>query len=116
MSIELSYKDLKKELLSAQGLELLSEFALIWRTKTGEIIDLESEDLIVRVFRKAMRSTDRRLRSIYLHLRVEFSYKIENSFDRCDAMLADQLLSYISEGRTCRYVSGEAENRQRMAA
>jgi len=71
MSIELSYKDLKKELLSAQGLELLSEFALIWRTKTGEVIDLES---------------------------------------------ADQLLSYISEGRTCRYVSGEAENRQRMAA
>jgi len=105
MSIELSYRDLKKEMLSQKALALLSEFALIWRATTGELINLDSDDAVYRVFQKAMRSNHRRLRTIYLHLRAEFSCWIERSLANCDELLADQLVSFISAGRTCRLLA-----------
>ena len=105
MRTEISYKDLKKEMLSHKGLGLLSEFALIWRTNTGELIDVYAEDAVIRVLRKAKRCSDRRSRSIYLHLRAELTNKIERSVTHCDGLLADQLLSHISMGRTCRFTS-----------
>ncbi len=107
MSTQISYRDLKKDMLSAKGLGLLSEFALIWCAKTGELIDVDSDDAVIRILRNAKRTSDRRLRSIYLHLRAEFTDMIESSVTRCDAMLADQLMSHISKGRTCRFRSRE---------
>lgn len=104
MSIEFSYKDLKKDMLSYKALALLSEFALIWRANTGELIDLDSDDAVIQVFRNAKRSNHRRLRSIYLHLRAEFSNIIESSLTPCDAMLADQLMSHIMMGHKCRFL------------
>lgn len=103
MSTQISYRDLTIDMLSDNALELLSEFVLIWRTKTGELIDLESDDAVIKVLRKAKRSNNRRLRSIYLHLRAEFTNKIESSVTRCDPMLADQIMSHLSKGRTCRF-------------
>lgn len=102
MSTELSYKDLKKDMLSDKALKLLLEFASTWRTNTGELIDLDADDAVIRVLRKTRRSNNRRFRSIYLHLRAEFTNKIESSVTRCDAMLAHKLMSDISKGRTCR--------------
>jgi hypothetical protein len=107
MNTDISYKYLKKDMLSYKALGLLSEFALIWRTKTGELIDVDSDDAVIRVLRNAKRSNDRRLRSIYLHLRAEFTNKIQSSVIGCDAMLADQLMSHLSKGRTCRFVGRE---------
>ena len=107
MSSEISYKDLKKDMLSHKALALLSEFALIWHANTGELIDIESDDAVIRVLRNAKRSNSRRLRSIYLHLRAEFTNKIETSVTRCDSMLADQLMHHISNGRTCRFEGRE---------
>lgn len=103
MSAQISYKDLKKDMLSDKALGLLSEFALIWLTNTGELIDVNSDDAVMQVFQNAERSNNRRLRSIYLHLRAEFTNKIQSSVTHCDAMLADQLMSQISKGRTCRF-------------
>lgn len=107
MSTEISYKDLKKDMLSDTALGLLSEFVSTWHSNTGELIDMDSDDVVIRVFLNAQRSTDRRLRSIYLHLRAEFTNIIESRVTQCDAMLADQLMSHISEGRTCRFQGGE---------
>ncbi len=107
MSTEISYRDLKKSMLSDKGVELLSEFASIWHANTGELIDTESDDAVIRVLRNAKRSNSRRVRSIYLHLRAEFTNKIEASVTRCDAMLADQLMSHIAKGRTCRFEGRE---------
>jgi hypothetical protein len=95
MITEISYKDLKRDMLSDKALALLSEFALIWRVNTGELIDVDSDDAVIRVLRKAKRSNDLRLRSIYLHLRAEFTNKIQSSLARCDAMLADELMTHI---------------------
>jgi len=107
MSTELSYKDLKKEMLSDKALELLSEFVLIWQVNTGEVIDVNSDDVVIRVLRSAKHSDNRRLRSIYLHLRAEFTNKIQSSLTRCDSILAYQLMSHISKGRTCRFHNRE---------
>ena len=107
MSTEISYKDLNKDMLSDKALGLLSEFALIWSRKTGEHIDTDSDDAMIRVFQTARRSKDRRLRTISIHLRAEFTNKIESSVTRCDAMLADQLMSHISMGHTCRFSNRE---------
>ncbi|RBP51084.1 hypothetical protein [Arenicella xantha] len=101
MGIEFSYRDLKKDMLSHKALALLSEFALIWHANTGELIDLELDDAVIQVLRNSKRSKDRRLRSIYLHLRAEFSNKIESSLTECDGMLADQLMAHITRGRKC---------------
>ena len=107
MSTEISYKDLKKDMLSEKALGLLSEFALIWHKDTGELIDIESDDAVIQVLRNAKRSNSRRLRSIYLHLRAEFTNKIQMSVTRCDSILADQLMCHISMGRTCRFEGRE---------
>ena len=107
MSTQISYRDLKKDMLSDKALELLSEFALIWNAKTGEFIDVESDDAVIQVLRNAKRTSDRRLRSIYLHLRAEFTDKIQSSVTRCDALLADQLMSHISDGLTCHFKGRE---------
>lgn len=103
MNTEISYRDLKKDMLSDKALALLSEFVLIWRAKTGETIDVNSDDVVITVLRNAKRTNDRRIRSIYLHLRAEFTNKIESSVTRCDAMLADKLMSQIAKGKTCRF-------------
>lgn len=105
MSIEISYKDLKKEMLSGKALEFLFEFVSVWHLLTGELIDMDSEDVVIQVLRRAKRSRIPQFRAIYLHLRAECATIIENSTIACDAMLADQLMSIISEGRTCR-ISG----------
>lgn len=102
MSIEISFKDLKISMLSEKALELLSEFVSTWRTKTGELIDVDSDDAVLQVLTNAKGSDDRRLRSIYIHLRAEFTNKIESSVSPCDPMLAVQIMSHISRGRTCR--------------
>ena len=107
MSTQISYRDLTKDMLSDKGLGLLSEFALIWRTNTGEVIDVDSEDAVIQILRNAKRCSDRRSRSIYLHLRAEFTDKIQSSVTRCDSMLADKLMSHISKGRTYRFRSRE---------
>ena len=107
MSTQISYRDLKKDMLSDKALGLMSEFALIWCANTGELIDVHSDEAVIQVLRNAKRSNDRRLRSIYLHLRAEFTDKIQSSVTRCDAMLADQLMSHISKGRTCQLGSRE---------
>lgn len=107
MSTELSYRDLKKDMLSDKALGLLSEFALIWHANTGELIDVESDDAVIRVLRNAKRTKSRRLRSIYLHLRAEFTNKIQSSVTRCDSILADQLMCHIAQGRTCRFEGRE---------
>lgn len=107
MITEISYKDLKKDMLSDKALELLSEFALIWRAKTGELIDVNSDDVVIHVLRSAKRTNNRRLRSIYLHLRAELTSKIQSSVTRCDAILADRLMSQIAKGRTCRFRNRE---------
>ena len=103
MITEISYRDLNKNMLSDKALGLLSEFVLIWKVKTGELIDIDSDDAVIRVMRNAKRTNNRRLRSIYLHLRAEFTNKIQSSVTRCDALLADQLMSHIAQGRTCRF-------------
>lgn len=102
MSTDISYKDLNKDMLSDKALALLSEFALIWRANTGELIDMNADDAVIQVFRNARKSKDRRLRAISLHLRVEFTNKIKSSVTRCDQMLAEQIMSHIYKGRTCR--------------
>lgn len=107
MSIEISYKNLKTDMLSDNASALLSEFVLIWLTNTGEIIDVDSDDVVMQVLRNAKRSNNRRLRSIYLHLRAEFTNIIESSITRCDAMLAEQIMSQIAKGRTCRFQGRE---------
>jgi hypothetical protein len=107
MSFEFSYRDLKKDMLSDKALALLSEFALIWHRNTGELINLDSDEALLKVFRNSKRSNDRRSRSIYLHLRAELSTKIESSLAHCDAMLADQLLSQVSRGRKCLFPNDE---------
>lgn len=98
MTLLFSHKDLKKDMLSYEALALLSEFALIWYTSTGELINPDAEESIVPILRRANRSESRRLQSIYLHLRAELSSKIQSSIPHCDAMLADQLMYSISEG------------------
>lgn len=107
MNIELSYRDLKKEMLSDKAKDLLTDFVCIWGMKTGEIVDLNSDDVVMQVLQIARRTDDKRLRSIYLHLRVEFTNLIRSSLTRCDAMLADELMTQISKGYTCR-----VQNRQ----
>ncbi len=107
MSTQISYRDLKKDMLSDKALELLSEFVSIWNSKTGELIDVDSDDTVINVLRKAKQSNDRRARSIYLHLRAELTNKIESSVTRCDPMLAEQLMSHIFKGRTCKFRSRE---------
>lgn len=102
MSFEISYKDLKKEMLSPKALELLSEFVSAWFTKTGELIDVDSDDVVIQVLQKGKHCEDRRLRAIYLHIRVESTNMIENSTRACDAILAHQLMSLIAKGQTCR--------------
>jgi len=107
MSNQISYKDLKKDMLSDKALELLSEFISIWHVNTGEFIDMNADDAVIRVLRNARRSDNRRLRSIYLHLRAEFTNKIESSVTRCDSMLADKLMSQISKGKVCQFQGRE---------
>ncbi len=107
MSSQISYKDLTIDMLSDKALELMFEFVAIWRTNTGELIDLESEDAVMMVLQNAKKSDSRRVRTIYLHLRAEFTNKIEASVTRCDPMLAVQLMSHISKGRVCRFQSRE---------
>lgn len=107
MSTELSYKDLKKDMLSDEALAMLSEFVSIWYTNTGELIDLDADDAVIRVLRKTKRCKSRRFRSTYLHLRAEFTNIIENSVTRCDAILAHNLMAHISKGRTCRFQGRE---------
>ena len=105
MNIELSYKDLKKDMLSDKALALLSEFALIWCAEKDEIIDINSDDVVITVLRNAKRSNNRRLRSIYLHLRAEFTNKIESTVTPFDSLMADKLMHHISQGRVCRFES-----------
>lgn len=94
--MEISHKDLKTTMLSYKALALLSEFALIWYAKTGELIDVDSDDALTQVFRNANRSNNRRLQSIYLHLRTELSMKLEYSLPYRDTMLIDQLLLRVA--------------------
>jgi hypothetical protein len=103
MNTEISYKDLKISMLSDKALALLSEFALIWREKTGELIDVDSDDAVIRVFQNAKRSTNRRLRIICMHIRAEFTNVIQNCVTHCDQMLAVQIMSHISKGHICRF-------------
>lgn len=107
MSTEISYRDLKKDMLSDKALGLLSEFVSTWHANTGELIDEDSDDAVIRVLQKAKQSNDRRLRSIYLHLRVEFTNKIESSVTKCGPMLAVEIMSHIAKGRTCRFQDRE---------
>lgn len=103
MSIDISYKDLNKDMLSEKAQLLLSEFISTWQTKTGELIDLNSDDVVIQVLQSAKLSKSRRLRSIYLHLRAEVTNKILTSLTPCDEMLADQMMSHIAQGRTSRF-------------
>ena len=105
MTINISSKDLKKNMLSDKALVLLSEFVSTWRNNTGELIDEDSDDVVIQVLRNARRSNDRRSRSIYLHLRAEFTNKIQSSLIPCDEMLAEKLMSHIAKGRTCQFQS-----------
>jgi hypothetical protein len=107
MSREISYKDLKKDMLSDKALGLFSEFVSTWRRNTGEQIDENSDDAILKVLRNAKRSGDRRMHAIYLHLRAEFTNKIESSVTECDPMLAEKIMSHIAKGRTCRFHTRE---------
>ena len=107
MSTQISYKDLTISMLSDKAVELMFEFVAIWRTNTGEMIDLEADDAVMKVLQNAKKSNNRRVRTIYLHLRAEFTNKIEASVTRCDPMLAVQLMSHISKGRVCRFQSRE---------
>ena len=105
MSTQISYKDLTISMLSDKAVDLIFEFVAIWRTNTGELIDLEADDAVMKVLQSAKKSNSRRARTIYLHLRAEFTNKIEASVTRCDPLLAVQLMSHISKGRVCRFQS-----------
>ena len=105
MTIDISSKTLKKDMLSEKALALMSEFVLTWQRNTGEKIDVDSDNAVIRVLRNARRSNDRRSRYIYLHLRAEFTNKIQSSLIPCDEMLAEKLMSHIAKGRTCRFHS-----------
>ena len=96
MGLKISAKDLKKDMLSEHGKAMLSEFALIWHSRTGEVIDLDANDTIIRLFRTAERTNSRRLRSIYLHLRAELSNKIEHAIPQCDGMLIERFMSQVA--------------------
>lgn len=95
MAYVFSHKDLKTDKLSCKASALLSEFALIWYFIAGELINLESDDVVISVFEKAIRSNNRRLLIIYLHLRAELSNQLARSVPGCDAMMVEQTLSSI---------------------
>ena len=105
MSSQISYKDLTINMLSDNAVELMFEFVAIWRTNTGEFIDLDADDAVMKVLQSAKKSNNRRVRTIYLHLRAEFTNKIEASVTRCSPMLAVQLMTHISKGHVCRFQS-----------
>jgi len=107
MSSQISYKDLTIDMLSDKAVELMFEFIVIWHSNTGELIDLDADDAVIKVLQAAKKSNSRRARIIYLHLRAEFTNKIEASVTRCGPMLAVKLMSHISKGRVCRFESRE---------
>jgi hypothetical protein len=107
MGFIFSHKDLKTDMLSCKALALLSEFALIWYVISGELINLDSEDVVISIFQKAKQSNNRRLLIIYLHLRAEFSNELTHLLPDCDAMLVEQALLNI-EGAS---VSTEVQRR-----
>jgi len=71
MGLKLSQDDFKKDMLSYKAAALLSEFALILYRQYGILIDVDSNDVIQRIFQNANCHRDRRLRSICLHIKTE---------------------------------------------
>jgi hypothetical protein len=112
MGFLFSHKDLKKDMLSGKALALLSEFALIWHAQAGELIDLDSDDVVLRVFENSKRSKDRRLRAIYLHLRAEFSNQLQRSLPDCNPMLVDHMILHILKGGSYKMRGEQVFNRR----
>lgn len=73
MGIRVSHDDFKIDVLSNRAVALVSEFALILYRRYGILIDVNSNDVILRVFQHSIACKDRRLISICLHIKTEFS-------------------------------------------
>lgn len=78
MTRKLSQKDFKKESLSYKAIALVSEFALILYRKYGILIDVNSNDVVLRVLHNTRRCNDRRLAEICLHIKTEVSMNLSN--------------------------------------
>ncbi|MFT6045643.1 MAG: hypothetical protein ACI9WC_001344 [Arenicella sp.] len=85
MAITLSHDDFKVDVLSNRALALVSEFALILYLRNGTFIDVDSSDVLLRLFENATRCEDHRLRKISLHIKTELGISIVNSKARYEA-------------------------------
>lgn len=79
MGIRLSQNDFRVEVLSTRAVALVSESALILYMKHGVLIDVNSNDVILKLFQNSMRCKDRRLNEICLHIKIELSLCIAKS-------------------------------------
>ncbi len=81
MEVKLSQNDFKISLLSNKAVALVSEFALILYRQQGILIDVNSSDVILRIFQNTAAYSDRRLRAICLHIKTELTMSAVNEFD-----------------------------------
>lgn len=79
MGLRLSHQDFKLDVLSTEAVALVSEFALILYRRYGILIDVDSSDVVLRVFQYATRCEDRRLKTIFLHIKTEFCISMISS-------------------------------------
>jgi len=79
MKMGLSREDFSADVLSYKATALLSEFALILYRQYGILIDVNSNDVLLRVFQNALRCKDRRLKAIYLHIKTEMCVHLVKS-------------------------------------
>lgn len=71
METQLSRSDFKIEVLSDKAIALVSEFALIMYHQYGVLIDVNSNDVILRLCSYARHRNNRRLQTISLHIKTE---------------------------------------------
>ena len=79
MGINLSQDDFKIDVLSNRAVALVSEFALVLYRHNGVLIDVDSKDVVLRVFKNSVQCDDRPLRQIRLHIKAELCLSIIKS-------------------------------------
>ena len=82
MKIQLSRNDFKTEILSDKAIALVSEFALIMYRQYGVLIDVNSNDVILRLCNYARHRNNRRLQTISLHIKIELCIHFIGARDR----------------------------------
>jgi len=79
MEMIISQDDFKTTTLSNKAMALISEFALIVYRQYGVLLDVNSNDIILRLCKTARDLNNRRLHTISLHIKTELCINFINS-------------------------------------